>query len=441
MADKTKEKKQGSLKNQIFAVTLIPLFLLTIVIVVTAKYSVDKAMISNVKKDLKETAKITLELYDQAYPGEFHIENMNQETGEFNLMKGEADIIDTNEILDDLKVAKGEDISIYIANVRVLSTLMDADSNRYIATVNKNVALAPARVDLEVYKGGVAKFYEGINLGEEECCVYYEPLRDDGDNVIGMVAVAKKTEEIKAGALVNLWPIVAVAAAGALIFAVIIITSTKKISDRLKGVERFIGKVATGAFDNEISKNVTEKYDEITSLAQSGITMQDSIRRLVECDPLTGLNNRRFGNNKLATIRDLAERTGSPFCLGICDIDHFKRVNDTYGHEAGDEILKAVAEQLKLGMGGNGYVARWGGEEFMVIFPNKTKEESEKILNNIRESIEAMETQYLEDTIKVTMSGGVTDGRAGESDDDTLKRADENLYYAKEHGRNRIVAE
>ena len=441
MTDKVKEKKQGSLKNQIFAVTLIPLFILTIAIVATAKYSVDKAMISNVKKDLKETANIVLELYDQAYPGEFHIENMNQETGEFNLMKGEADIIDTNEILDDLKVAKGEDISIYIANVRVLSTLMDSESKRYIATVNKNVALAPARVDLEVYKGGAAKFYEGINLGDEECCVYYEPLYDSADQVIGMVAVAKKTAEVKSGAFVNLWPIVAVAAAGALLFAVIIITSTKKISDRLKGVEKFIGKVATGTFDNEISKNVTEKYDEITSLAQSGISMQDSIRRLVECDPLTGLNNRRFGNNKLATIRDLAERTGSPYCLGICDIDHFKRVNDTYGHEAGDEILKAVADQLKIGMGGNGYVARWGGEEFMVIFPNKTKDESEKILNNIRESIEAMETEYLDQNIKVTMSGGVTDGREGESNDDTLKRADENLYYAKEHGRNRIVAE
>lgn len=435
------EKKQRSLKNHLFLVSLIPLIVLTVAIIYAAFFSVNQVLIDNVKNDLMRTAQITLDIYDKAYPGEYAIENMDSSTGEFDLLKGGVDIIDTNDILDEIKDIQDVDVSIYISNVRVLSTLMDVNGNRFIASVTKNNALAPSRVGADVYKGGAAMFYQDVKLGDDECCVYYEPIYNDDKSVIGMIGVAKKTAVIKAGVIGKMWPIALVAIAGALLFAVVIITSVSKVSRRLKGVESFIGKVAKGRFDNDIPKSVTEGNDEISSLASSGKEMQDALRKLVECDTLTGLNNRRYGNNKLTSIRESAEVTGMHFCLGICDIDHFKRVNDTYGHEAGDEVLKAVAEQLKVGMGGHGYVNRWGGEEFMVIFPNKEKDEAKKILDTIRENIQAMEVKYDDNVIKVTLSSGVTGWRSGESNDDTLKRADENLYYAKEHGRNQVIAE
>lgn len=440
MSEIIKEKKQGSLKKQLFIVTLIPLLIMTVAFVITAKISVDNVLVKNTNKELKETAHIALELYDQAYPGYFDIADMNTETGTFDVVKGGVSVLDTNDILDRLKKEKNVDISIFLSNTRVISTLMDINGRRYIASVIGKSANAPARVDAEVLKGGIARFYKDVQLGEDSCFVYYEPLLGENDVVIGMVGVAKKAKDVEAGAIAELWPIVAVAAVCALVFALIIITSVRKISDRLKGVETFVGKIAKGTFNNDIPKSVTVVNDEITSLADSGREMQEALRKLVECDTLTGLNNRRFSNNKLNAIHQSAERNGTTYCLGICDIDHFKSINDTYGHEAGDEVLKAVANLLKIGMGGNGYVARWGGEEFIVMFPNKDLTEAEAVLNNIRVSIQDSEIQYESRTIRVTLSSGVTESRPGESTDDALKRADANLYYAKEHGRNQVIA-
>ncbi|MBP5152518.1 MAG: GGDEF domain-containing protein [Lachnospiraceae bacterium] len=140
----------------------------------------------------------------------------------------------------------------------------------------------------------------------------------------------------------------------------------------------------------------------------------------------------------LEKIQERASSTGEPFCLSIADIDFFKKVNDTYGHNAGDDVLRAVAGILKENMVGKGFAARWGGEEFMLVFDRLSSKQAVPVLEKALDDIRAntVETEGFE--IKVTMTFGISDGSQGPIED-IVSVADEKLYYGKQNGRNRIV--
>ncbi len=155
-------------------------------------------------------------------------------------------------------------------------------------------------------------------------------------------------------------------------------------------------------------------------------------------DPLTGLPNRRAFEEKLAEL----ERSGSTLSLAICDIDHFKRVNDTYGHAVGDRVIKAVAHTLRDNCEGN-MVARIGGEEFVVLFPGLEPEDAGRILDGARDVLSARYFKLRETDQplgKVTFSGGVARGRHPDGTS-ALQRADTLLYAAKNGGRNQVFCE
>ena len=159
----------------------------------------------------------------------------------------------------------------------------------------------------------------------------------------------------------------------------------------------------------------------------------------MECDALTGLYNRRLGDRRLRRAAKRAVDYGMDYCVGICDIDFFKKVNDTYGHEAGDTVLKAVARVLKQHMTGKQMtVARWGGEEFLLLFENCKLSDAQKVLQQIHTQIREMTIHHGDQAISVTMSMGLVQAERGASEDAMLGAADELLYYCKEHGRNQI---
>jgi diguanylate cyclase len=152
-------------------------------------------------------------------------------------------------------------------------------------------------------------------------------------------------------------------------------------------------------------------------------------------DPLTGLPNRRAFEEKLAEL----ERSNAMLSLAICDIDHFKRVNDNYGHAVGDRVIKAVAHTLRDNCGGN-MVARIGGEEFVVIFPGLAPEAAAEILEVARDVLGARHFKLRETDQplgKVTFSGGVALGRHPDGTS-ALQRADALLYAAKNGGRDQV---
>ena len=164
------------------------------------------------------------------------------------------------------------------------------------------------------------------------------------------------------------------------------------------------------------------------------------IQELATRDELTGLVNRRQMNLLLEQERQRGARSGRLFTVAMIDIDHFKAVNDHYGHAVGDEVLCSLARQMPQALRGTDVVARWGGEEFVVLMPEATLGMARVGLERLRGRVAATPMAHLSGVpIRVTVSGGLAEHVAGESVQQTLERADRALYDAKAQGRNRIV--
>ncbi|MDH6266763.1 two-component system cell cycle response regulator [Rhizobium sp. SG_E_25_P2] len=164
---------------------------------------------------------------------------------------------------------------------------------------------------------------------------------------------------------------------------------------------------------------------------------------LAVTDGLTGLNNRRYLDRHLKTLFERAKLRGRPLSLCITDIDRFKSVNDTYGHDAGDEVLREFANRIRQTVRGADLACRFGGEEFVVVMPDTTPETAALVAERLREvvEIELFKLRASGLTLPITASIGISSTVWGaETPDQLLKQADKALYEAKHAGRNRVVA-
>jgi diguanylate cyclase (GGDEF)-like protein len=165
------------------------------------------------------------------------------------------------------------------------------------------------------------------------------------------------------------------------------------------------------------------------------VDLASTRERQATTDPLTGLLNRRGVEPQLTRAMHLATRHGTSLSVALFDIDHFKRVNDRYGHNVGDQLLRAVAGAIARTIRGGDLVARWGGEEFLVVLPHTDLEPAHCAADRIRRAVEALRVAEIG---PVTISGGVATFSAGEPLSETVGRADKLLYEAKAGGRNQI---
>jgi two-component system cell cycle response regulator len=175
--------------------------------------------------------------------------------------------------------------------------------------------------------------------------------------------------------------------------------------------------------------------------------LRDAVQASMELavtDPLTGLHNRRYLDNHLSALFDDAIARGRQMSILLLDIDRFKAINDGFGHDAGDEVLREFAERVRAHTRGIDLVARYGGEEIVVAVPDTPLEGAQAVAERIRERVEGSPFVVHGGgrSIEVTVSVGVAARQAGDrSAAEMLKRADLALYRAKEQGRNRVVAD
>ncbi|KAF0130774.1 MAG: two-component system cell cycle response regulator [Xanthobacteraceae bacterium] len=173
--------------------------------------------------------------------------------------------------------------------------------------------------------------------------------------------------------------------------------------------------------------------------------LRDNVQQSMEMaitDGLTGLHNRRYMESHLGTLVDQASMRGKPLAVLVLDIDYFKAVNDTWGHDAGDEVLREFAQRLRKSVRGIDLVCRLGGEEFVVVMPDTDAGVASIVAERIRNRVasEPFAIHKGARAIDVTVSIGMAQRLAGDADADTiLKRADQALYRAKRDGRNRVV--
>lgn len=164
-------------------------------------------------------------------------------------------------------------------------------------------------------------------------------------------------------------------------------------------------------------------------------------QKLVEMnvkDALTGVYNRRFLELRLAEECERHGRYAREMSVLMLDIDYFKKVNDNFGHQCGDMVLKAVADKVLASLRKTDIVARYGGEEFCCVLPETGMEQASQVAENIRAVVEQMETVTHDHVLKVTVSLGVSVLKDGDMPDSLLRRADSALYDAKNSGRNKV---
>lgn len=161
------------------------------------------------------------------------------------------------------------------------------------------------------------------------------------------------------------------------------------------------------------------------------------LNRLATLDQLTQISNRFEFDKVLAHAHSVAQRYQKTFSILLVDIDYFKNINDTYGHLVGDEVLKSFSALLKQQIRESDVVARWGGEEFMILLSNTTLDSARKMAESLRQRVEI---HTFAEGMNITCSIGAAEYMQGEKEDSLLKRVDEQLYKAKKNGRNQVVS-
>ncbi|MEW6365396.1 MAG: diguanylate cyclase [Acidobacteriota bacterium] len=219
---------------------------------------------------------------------------------------------------------------------------------------------------------------------------------------------------------------------------VILLTNQGDVASKVKGFEMGADDYLTKPFDNQ------ELLARVKSMLRIK-ELQDELRRLVNhlelistIDELTQLPNRRSFNETLAVEYERSRRFKQDMALVMIDIDHFKRINDAYGHPYGDYVLREVANALRKNVRKVDLAARYGGEEFAVLLPSTPRENAGVLAEKLRKAVESLSFEHDGDPVSVTISLGVCDFRHCRPQDpeELVQMADASLYQAKRNGRN-----
>lgn len=217
-----------------------------------------------------------------------------------------------------------------------------------------------------------------------------------------------------------------------------------RVDERLNQFIQSLGNYQTQR--KQVEQSVLDRFN---SLSERFVLMESETKQLsskleeqqekARLDPLTGIANRAAWDERLTVEHTRLTRTTEPLLLAILDIDLFKRINDSYGHIAGDKVLKIIASKLKKSIRRTDFLARYGGEEFVLLLTDTSLDDGERLLNNIRESIATAPFHFKGEPIQITFSAGIGQLHANEPSEQGFARIDQALYQAKNTGRNMVI--
>ena len=426
-----REFRGNGLGDKMLSLAVLPILVLGIVLMVVSMQTFSDKMEGHVRKEMTQQTKLILKILDENYPGEF---SLNKDVkGNYHIYKGGKDITKDTEFIDNMKEIMGVEVTLFCQDVRLQTTLRDTKGRLFINTAVSSV------ITKDVLKKKKAHFYRSTtNVGDERYFAYYEPIFLEDGTCFGMVGVCRKATDIEKNIRMAVRTILLLSIAEIFVIGAISISYTRILTKRIRILQQFMKKLTKEDFEAEMPAGLLKVEDEIGDLARSGKKMQESIRRQVELDELTQLYNRRYGDKCLRQMCKKMQESGIEYCVAIGDIDFFKKVNDRYGHEAGDVVLTKVARILREKIMSKGYVCRWGGEEFLIVLEDCEQEQAKQILQDVLDVLRGQSIECQGQNICVTMSVGVVQVASDEKIDDILRRADKKLYDAKAGGRDRI---
>lgn len=409
---------------------MIPLLIYGIVVIIFSSATFKKSMQQQVCEELENVASLVNTLLDTAYPGDYTLVGDTA----LSLYKGGVNITSDYSLIDGILERTGMDVTLFYQDTRILTTIKNWEGERIIGTQ------APEQVLTDVLENGKSSFYDNVLIRGTTYFGYYAPLYNGDSRITGILFVGKPATEVNSQVNKALSPIVIVGLLALVLVCLFSIYYAGTFLKALYGLRSFFSQVATGNLSEELDPAVLKRGDELSELGRSAVSMQHSLRSLIERDSLTELYNRRSGGRRLAASLEKAKSENTPFTLVIGDIDFFKNVNDTYGHQCGDMVLKNVADILRRHMKDKGYAIRWGGEEFLLVYENSRLEEAYEALKLMLEEIRGACVQSGDNQIYITMTFGMACDSSKDLKD-LLRDVDDKLYYGKNNGRNRIVTE
>lgn len=218
------------------------------------------------------------------------------------------------------------------------------------------------------------------------------------------------------------------------------------INNRLETISDTMTKYRTSMLEKEkqAAQSIAMLKNKVTRMEKDSTSLRALLQeRLAQAmtDSLTDLPNRTAYQDAIQPLCKLMQEKQQPLCLAVCDIDHFKRVNDTWGHLAGDKVLRLVPKQIRTVLHKEDLFFRYGGEEFVLVFPNTNSEQALQRAESIRKVVEATPFNMQGEPVSVSVSIGVALLAPGEDPESLFSRADKQLYLAKESGRNKALIE
>jgi diguanylate cyclase (GGDEF)-like protein len=411
-------------------ISTLPLLILGVLVSVFSSLRIVSTIHSEERNEIRGLGISIATMYDELYPGDYRFSN--EENG--FLMKGNHPVNGDYEFIYRLKEELGVDITLFYKDTRIITTIKDKDGNSIVGTK------ADERVVEDVLKKGKEQFYTGIEVGGVPYFAYYAPIYNKSGGPAGMIFVAKPLREIRNHIMEMVTPIVLLTAVFMIVMGYVSISYSGKMVRGFRKIENFLYRVSEGDLMSSMDSSILVRRDEMGEMARHIVAMQKSFKDLVEKDILTGLDNRRCGEKALERLHRSALEENSKFVVVLGDIDLFKKMNDQHGHPGGDAVLKTIACLLQKNVEGKGSVARWGGEEFLLLYENMDLQSALKVLECLLKEIRETRVNYKGNELRVTMTFGVVEGSAEEIHT-LLKAADDRLYFGKEHGRNCIISD
>lgn len=414
--------------RQLLAVAIIPAIVIAIAITYMSTRVVYNVKLADTKDFLKSS--IAALEFNYKFTSFSDSEFYEDENG-IVYFRGDK-VSDEYEIVDMSKDFTGAEVSLFYENKRIATTIKRSDGSRFTNTTAD-----------EVWNNYCSKgdnyFDTEVIINGEEYFGYYMPIVSDDGLAVGMLfaglpsATVHNTIHGMSQSAIMLCAFLCI-----VVFAIAVLL-TNKVLRILNSVLIYVSDINNENFRHDLPDNIVNRNDEFGHIGRQLVELNDSLRISVENDMLTGLYNRRVAMKKLDECVVWANgKNDETFTFAICDIDHFKNVNDTYGHSCGDLVLKAVANVLLQVDEQEGFVARWGGEEFIIVLKKPVREAIADI-NKMADEIRNIRINYEDNIVSITMTFGVAGYIPHQKIDHTISTADKLLYKGKENGRDKVV--
>lgn len=423
------KKKNKGIEKQLRLIAVMPMILMGIVVLFVSYFVSMYIAKHEVERNLENVVKSVQIYYDRTYPGDYGV-HMN-DNGVYRLCKGGVDIMDTNDVLDEYREETGTDVTVFYKDVRMMTSIFD-EGERAVRTA------AQSFVSEEVILNGNECFYDNVIICDQKYFGFYSPIINSDGTIVGMLFAGKPTGQVEKESMTSIIWVPLVMILFAFIGVLMSKVPARDITNAIGKEKKFLGEIASGNLGARIDDKLILRKDELGDMAKFTNSLQKFIREMIERDTLTRLFTRRVGYGKIKYAQAQLIDAGVPYCVGMGDIDFFKKFNDTYGHDCGDLVLREVARIFLENMIGKGFTIRWGGEEFLIVYEDATLEKAYEHLCSLKEKIINYQLDYNGQKLSVTMTFGLTRGDSRDIED-IVKEADNLLYFGKQNGRNRIV--